>query len=405
MKRLNKIVFIYFLFIISLFSCITKESDPLVPLSNETLINEDPEENNNVESDNLLNPNEPPPPGAEDQFKTNFSRHTVPYSEILSGGPVKDGIPPIDNPIFININEAAKYLNDNDPVLVLDINGFVHVYPLEILIWHEIVNDIVDGVEAVITYCPLCNTGIAFKREYDGIIFDFGTSGFLRYSNLIMYDRQTETWWQQATGEGIAGQYADEKLLTLPILLLSFKDVKYSKQDVLILSRETGYNRPYGTNPYANYDTSEPFLYRGPDIPESLSLIERVLVVTVDEESVVFPYPVLSQSHIVSENINNEQIVVFWESGTSSALDSSLISDGRNVGSANAFNSVLDNLALTFIYQDNTIKDLQTGSTWTINGVAVDGELVGRKLMPVIGVQHFWFSASAFISNARLYEQ
>jgi len=153
-----------------------------------------------------LLPEEAPPRGAEAQFSTDFSKHSVPYSEILSGGPPKDGIPAIDEPKFVSVDEADAWLRPQEPVILVQVGDDARAYPVQILMWHEIVNDTIGGVPVVVTYCPLCNTGIAFERT-QGQVLDFGTTGRLRYSNLVMYDRQTETWWQQATGEAIAGEY------------------------------------------------------------------------------------------------------------------------------------------------------------------------------------------------------
>ncbi|HKJ86777.1 MAG TPA: DUF3179 domain-containing (seleno)protein, partial [Spirochaetia bacterium] len=152
-------------------------------------------------------------------FSTDFSRSIVPESEILSGGPPKDGIPAIDDPSFVAV-ESVDWVGENEPVIVVSADGDTHLYPLQILTYHEIVNDTVGETPLAVTYCPLCNTGIVFRREFDGEVLDFGTTGRLRYSNLLMYDRQTETWWQQATGEGVVGRYAGARLDLYPVLTL-----------------------------------------------------------------------------------------------------------------------------------------------------------------------------------------
>ena len=141
-------------------------------------------------------------------WRTDFSRHTVPYSEIMSGGVPRDGIPPLDNPSFVTQDEADDYVEDQEPVVVFEANGEAKAYPLQILTWHEIVNDEVGGLPVSVTYCPLCNSAVAFDRRLDGVVYDFGTSGNLRNSDLVMWDRQTESWWQQLTGEAIVGELA-----------------------------------------------------------------------------------------------------------------------------------------------------------------------------------------------------
>ena len=159
-------------------------------------------------------------------WKTDFSKRTVPLDEIVSGGPPKDGIPAIDNPKFVAVGQADRWLEDREPVVLVALGGVAKAYPLRILIQHEIVNDVVGRVPVSITYCPLCNTAISFDRRFDGMLLDFGTTGNLRHSDLIMYDRQTETWWQQATGEGIVGEFAGRKLTFLSSPLVSWKTFK-----------------------------------------------------------------------------------------------------------------------------------------------------------------------------------
>jgi hypothetical protein len=187
-------------------------------------------------------------------WKTDFSRHTVPYAEIISGGVPRDGIPPIDSPSFVSIEAANSWLADREPVIALEINGDARAYPLQIMTWHEIVNDSVGGIPVAVTFCPLCNSAIAFNRRIGEIVYDFGVSGKLRNSDLIMWDRQTESWWQQFTGEAIVGSLAGIRLDMLPAVIISWGDFRSAYPEGQVLSRETGFSRPYGRNPYAGYD-------------------------------------------------------------------------------------------------------------------------------------------------------
>lgn len=216
-------------------------------------------------------------------WKTDFGRHTVPLSEIKPGGPPKDGIPPIDRPHFVTVAEADSFLAPGEPVMTVALNGEARAYPLQILLWHEIVNDTVGGTPVVVTYCPLCNTAIAFRRTLEGEVLDFGTTGNLRHSDLVMYDRQSESWWQQATGEAIVGIHAGKRLQFLPASLLAYRDFKAAHPDGKVLSRDTGYERDYGSNPYADYDTTAPFLYRGPH-DGRLPSLERIVGMVVNDE-------------------------------------------------------------------------------------------------------------------------
>ena len=339
------------------------------------------------------------------EFTTDFTRHTVDYSEILSGGPPKDGIPAVDQPRFVSVEEANSWLQPQEPVVLLQVGDDARAYPLQILVWHEIVNDTVDGVPVLVTFCPLCNTAIAFGRTVDGRMLDFGTTGRLRYSNLIMYDRQTETWWQQANGEAIAGELTGTRLEFLPAAIVSWDDFRAAHADGLVLSTDTGHNRPYGQNPYVGYDdvSNSPFLYRGPETPGQLRPMTRVLAIERNGDVVAFPYGTLEELHTVNESVGGEDVVVFWESGTASALDSSGIAFGRDVGAANAFSRMIDGRSLNFGYDGTGFIDEETGSRWTILGEAAEGSLAGRRLEPIVAVNHFWFSWVAFQPDTRVY--
>ena len=352
-----------------------------------------------------LLPDEPPPARAEAEFKTDFSKHTVPYSEILSGGPPKDGIPAIDDPRFVSVNEANAWLDDREPVVFLQVGEDARAYPIQILIWHEIVNDTVGDEPLMVSFCPLCNTAIAFKRTLNGQVLDFGTTGRLRYSNLIMYDRQTETWWQQATGDAIAGEFTGAQLEFYPASMVSWQDFKLLHPDGKVLSRETGYSRDYGNNPYFGYDDIDqtPFLFSG-TTPGQLPPMARVLTIELNSEAVAYPYEVLRERKVINDALGGENIVVFWVEGTTSALDTREISEGRDVGAAVAYSRLLDGRTLTFNSANDKIFDKQTGSEWNIFGLATRGELKGRQLSPIVSVNHFWFSWAAFKPETRIYQ-
>lgn len=351
-----------------------------------------------------FDPNEIPP-GAQREFSTDFTRHSVPYSEILSGGPPKDGIPAIDAPRYVSVQDADAWLRDREPVIMLVLNGDARAFPLQILTWHEIVNTEVGGIPVTVTFCPLCNTAIVFDRRYGDMVLDFGTTGRLRYSNLIMYDRQTESWWQQATGEAIVGTLTGATLTTYPAAIVAWETFKTTYPDGLVLSRETGFNRAYGRNPYVGYDDidNRPFLYDGPTIDGRLPPMARVLTVAGETEAVAFPYDVLAEVRVANETVDGEPIVVFWAPGTASALDDNVIAESRDVGAALAFSRVLNDRVLTFTWDGETIRDTETNSVWLPVGRAVEGELKGQALSPVVSINHFWFSWAAFRPDTRLF--
>lgn len=351
-------------------------------------------------------PEETPPNGAQNEFSTDFSKHIVPYTEILSGGPPKDGIPAIDNPKYVSIGDADEWLEENEPVIIVTVDNEVRAYPIQILMWHEIVNDTLGGKSLVVTFCPLCNTAIAFERKANGQVFDFGTTGWLRFSNLIMYDRQTETWWQQATGVAIAGELAGTQLTFHPALIISWGDFQAEYSDGSVLSRETGHTRNYGRNPYAGYDdiNQSPFLFQGDPTPGQLLPMARVLTVELNSEAVAYPYEVLSEEQVVNDTVGDEPVLILWAEGTSSALDTSSIAGGRDVGAAAAYSRLLGGEEYEFILVKGEIFDKQTGSAWNILGQAISGELVGQQLKSVISINHFWFSWAAFQPDTRIFQ-
>jgi hypothetical protein len=340
-------------------------------------------------------------------WKTDFSRTNIDLSEIIAGGPPKDGIPSIDKPRFESIAAARSWLTDHSPVIALEIHGDARAYPLAILIWHEIVNDTVGGIPVAVTFCPLCNTALVFERRIDGRVLDFGTTGNLRRSDLVMYDRQTESWWQQATGEGIVGEYTGRRLAFLPAQIVSLAEFEATYPAGQVLSRETGFRRDYGRNPYVGYDRVDqpPFLFHGV-IDGRLAPMERVVTVSAGGEAIAFPYSELARTGVAQETLAGEPIVVFWVPGTASALDAPSIDAGRDVGTTGVFRPEVDGQTLTFERAGKAgapIIDRETGSTWSVTGRATSGPLMGRALAPVVHGDHFWFAWAAFQPTTRIW--
>ena len=338
------------------------------------------------------------------RWETDFSRHTVPFTEVFSGGVSRDGIPPIYDPKHVGIEESDLWLADQEPVVTVEIAGDARAYPLQVLTWHEIANDTVGGVPVAVTFCPLCNSAIAFDRRLDGVVHKFGVSGNLRNSDLIMWDHETETWWQQLTGEGIIGTLAGRRLSILPAPIVSYGDFKAAHPDGLVLSKETEYGRPYGMNPYAGYDRVDvpPFLFMG-DLDGRLLPKERVAAVTVDGIDVAFPYRLLREEGAVNYTAGDTELVVFFKSGTVSALDQGSIADSREVGATAVYSSDFDGRMLTFQTDGEAFVDDQTGSRWNILGEAIDGPLSGSSLEPIVSADHFWFAWGAFKPDTLIY--
>ena len=335
---------------------------------------------------------------------TDFSLHTVPYDEFQSGGVPRDGIPPLDDPKFESIAAADTWLEDVQPVVALEINGAARAYPLAILTWHEIANDTLGGVPVSVTFCPLCNSAVAFDRRVGDATLDFGVSGNLRHSDLVMWDRQTESWWQQLTGEGIVGAYAGYQLELLPAQLVSWRDFKAAFPGADVLSRETGHSPSYGQNPYTGYDRADqsPFLFRGrPD--DRLLPMERVAALVLDGRPLAFPFPALEDERVVNYRADGRDIVVLFQPGTASALDQSRIAESKDVGSIGVFDAALGGQTLTFRAEGDLFVDDQTGSTWNVLGRAVLGPLAGKSLPPIVHGNHFWFAWAAFAPETEVY--
>ena len=180
-------------------------------------------------------------------------RYVVDPALLIAGGPPKDGIPSIDNPLYVSMEEADEWIADNELVLALIYKGITRVYPLQILVWHEIINDVVAGDPLLITYCPLCGSGIAYSREIDGLPVEFGTSGNLYNSNLVMYDRQTETYWSQIGGLAIVGELSGHELVPISLDTVVWSEWKIAHPDSEVLSQDTGFDRDYGRDPYGSY--------------------------------------------------------------------------------------------------------------------------------------------------------
>ena len=337
-------------------------------------------------------------------WETDFSLHKVPYDSIMSGGPPRDGIPPIDAPTFVTFTEADEFLDPLEPVVSFVHEGNARAYPLQIMTWHEIVNDEVGGIPVAITFCPLCNSAIVFHRELDGDVYTFGTTGKLRNSDLIMWDRQTESWWQQLTGEAIVGELAGRKLTFLPAAIISWNDFKAIYPDGKVLSKKTGYLRNYGANPYTGYDRVDqpPFLYSG-ELDDRLQPKERVLTVNIGETHAAFPFSVLETELVVNHNVGGVDLVALFKPGVRSALDKGMIRSGRQIGAAGLFRAELDGEKLMFRSDGGRFVDTGTGSVWNIRGEAVEGPLKGKTLTPVPHTNSFWFAVAAFRPDTEIY--
>lgn len=345
-------------------------------------------------------------PSGLDSFREpldEFAPPTIDLNVLRSGGPPPDGIPSIDDPVF---HDAATvdYLGPTDPVVALEINGDARAYPLDIMLWHELVNDTVGGVPVSVAYCPLCNSVTVYERTIGGDVLDFGVSGLLFNSSLVMFDRQTETIWSHFTGQPLYGALGESELVALPATIAGFGDWVAEHPDGLVLSRDTGESRNYGVNPYPGYDSvdSDPFLFEG-EVDGRYTAMTRLVGVQdrSEGEALAFPLLELRDAGVQTAMLDGEQIAAFWAPGSTSALDQSQVSGGVDVGTTGVFAVEAEGQMLTFRSAPADVGaglfvDDQTGSTWNIFGTAVDGELAGTQLDQLTHIDTFWFAWIAF---------
>ncbi len=257
---------------------------------------------------------------------TDFETTTIEsWTEIMSGGPPKDGIRAIDSPQFIEI-DGTEDIDRREPVITVALEGErARAYPIRYLMWHEIVNDTIGDIPIAVTFCPLCNSGITFDRRVGSEVLDFGVSGKLRNSDMVMFDRQTESWWQQAVGTGIVGQFTGIELNSLPTWMESWEQFKTANPDGIVMARPA-FNRNYSRNPYFKYDSStRPFLYFGENPPHDIPPVARVVRVG----DMAWPLTRLAEV----EEIREANIVLTWRAGQASAFDHANYSISKDVGS------------------------------------------------------------------------
>ncbi len=244
---------------------------------------------------------------------TDGVKHSVPLDEIIGGGPPKDGIPSIDAPKFISAAEASKFLTDSEPGIALNINGVDRFYPFQILVWHEIVNDVVGGERVLVTYCPLCLSGIVFDPLVNGERVEFGTSGKLWNSNLVMYDRKTDSLWSQILGEAIVGELTGAKLKVLSSDMVRFGDFKKLHPSGSVLSRDTGATRFYGQDPYGDYYTTPGTYFPVGKKDDRLSDKDFVLGIVVNGKAKAYWPEAVKKLGKVEDYFENKTIVVQYE--------------------------------------------------------------------------------------------
>lgn len=323
-----------------------------------------------------------------------FSGSSIPLSEITEEQllALRDAIPPLDSPKYDDA-PAGDYLLDSDLVVGYSAGDEHYAYPIKILNFHEIVNDELGGVPVLITYCPLCRSGIVFDRRLDGRVLTFGNTSALYETDLVMYDRETTSYWWQTAGEAIVGELTGSRLEALPSVTMTWADWKELHPDTRVLSVDTGFSRPYEQDPFAGYEDfvnagQFPFPVSDAVRDDRLPLAEIVLGVEIDGRSRAYPLGLLGDA-AVNDTLAGTAIVVF----------------SRAAGpTGNAFLATVGDRTLTFSVDGERYVDRETGTRWTLAGEAIDGPLAGEQLRPVPTRSMFWFSYAAAFPDAEVYE-
>ncbi|MEO6166743.1 MAG: DUF3179 domain-containing protein [Chitinophagales bacterium] len=224
------------------------------------------------------------------ELKTNFSKHAIPVDSIHDGGVSKNGIPAIDFPEFFSVEEAKGFLTEPDYGILLEGKSETRFYPFNILNWHEVVNDVMDGVPIVVTFCPLCASAIVYERVVEGDTLQFGVSGKLYESNLLMFDDKNESLWSQSLGEAVVGDFTGKHLKLVNSVIVSFEEVSAHFPKAKVLSPKTGFDRNYTQYPYADYMSSEELYFPVSKISNLFPAKEMMYVVNTEKGSVAFAW-------------------------------------------------------------------------------------------------------------------
>jgi hypothetical protein len=321
---------------------------------------------------------------------TAFARNVV------HGGPPKDGIPPIDNPKYVSAGEADKFLGPEDVVFGMDEKGTARAYPQIIMVWHEIVNEEISGEKLAVTYCPLTGSAIAYRgrSKVDGRPLTFGTSGNLVNSNLLMYDRQTDSRWPQILGVAITGPNLGQELEALPLTWTTWGRWKRRYPKTLVLSKETGYVRSYGYDPYGSYTSKRPSYYTsgGPFFPvmaRSNRFPEKKVVVgvKVDHAVLALPKAEAASAGVVNFTLGGLPLVALYD---------------KELDAVSVFARQHGGQELTFLRRGEEIVDAQTATTWSAGGRGMRGKLAGAQLKWVTSFDVMWFAWYAFYPETKV---
>jgi hypothetical protein len=354
------------------------------------------------------------PRNVEYNFKTDTTKTIVDLSEVILVLP-RRSFPIIDTPAFVNKEKGMEMFIKTEPVIAVEINGKARAYSMNIFSSHELSNDVLAGIPILPSYCPLCNSAVVYDRRLTthGVdkVLTFEVSGMLRHSGMVIFDTETESWWQQSMGKALVGEFVGEQLSVIPSLILSVEEFFENYPEGLILSKETGHTKSmeyYGKNRYTKYDSigNLPYtrFFNIDDINKRLPAMERLIDVQDGEFSKIYPFTILMKKGVVNDQFKTKNISIFYQKGARSHLDEYNIEEAREIGTATVFNTNLDGQILTFRKEDGKFFDLETKSEWVITGKCIAGPLKGKQLVIEPHSNHFAFSWLKFHPNSEIYK-
>jgi len=346
-------------------------------------------------------------------WKTDTTQHDVELSEFMMVLP-KGAFPVLNNPKFVGKAVGMQSYFKNEPIIYLKIDGKSKAYPLNVLSSHELVNDTIAGKSILVSYCPLCNSALIFNRKISfkgkDYLLDFGVSGMLRNSNMVIYDKTTESWWQQLLGRAEVGELTGAELDILPTQIISVAEFFNRFPEGQVLSTETGFEKAkksYGFNPYVKYDKPDGLPYKHffkkEDISDKLPAMERVVDVKSEGKYKIYPYSVIAKKGVINDTFKSKNVVLFHQAGTVSVMDEKDIRNSRDIGSVTVFSAELEGKLLVFYKKGANFKDKQTNSLWDITGFCYKGKLKGSQLVIETHSIDFAFSWLKFHPNSEIY--
>ncbi|MEM7371285.1 MAG: DUF3179 domain-containing protein [Bacteroidota bacterium] len=340
----------------------------------------------------------PDPPGPTNSSGNN--PWLIPDNEVRDGGPGKDGIPSVDDPVFTMIESSSKLLDDNELVVGFKYGNITRAYPHTILDWHEIVNDKIDDLSFSVIYCPLTGSATIWNREYDGKTGSFGVSGLLYNTNIIPYDRKTDSNWSQMRLQCVNGERMGDHPETFNVVETTWQNWRKMYPSSEVMTTNTGFNRDYGRYPYGGYRTNTQLIFPVSNLDDRLHAKERALAVIVDGTARGYPISALGESElddqitVIQEEVNGLPIVVAG-------------SAGRNLGVAFQ-RQLADGTLLEFEAVnsgDNIVLRDQEGNEWDVFGYAINGVRQGQQLQRVESFIAYWFAWGTFYDDLSLYEE